>query len=333
MSKMQSDECVDKGGHQPRIKQRTACGNILLIPVFNDWVSVRHLLQEVNQKLHEANLTASVVIVDDCSDQPFCSDGDSEPFSHIEQVVVARLNCNLGHQRAIATGLSYIYRHYRPEIVVVLDGDGEDKPEDVLHLLRALQQIEVDVVFAERRRRSESHIFQMGYILYRMIHFLLVGHRIRFGNFSAIRGAALEKIVRDGLLWNHYAAAVVHSSLSYTTVPTDRGVRYDGRSTFGIAGLVSHGLNALGVFYETIIARLLIILLILHSGLLVAVVNVLLFIRPVWPALCAICFISLLSMTAVSVTLCVLTIVSFRSFPSFIPCRDSAHFIDEETPR
>ena len=71
----------------------------------------------------------SFLIVDDCSTQPL------PKFDGLKNSIqILHLNRNIGHQRAIAIGLSYIQFNLPCEQVLVMDADGEDKPEDVSSL-------------------------------------------------------------------------------------------------------------------------------------------------------------------------------------------------------
>ncbi|MEO6419081.1 MAG: glycosyltransferase, partial [Polyangiaceae bacterium] len=173
----------------------------IVIPIFNDWGVATLLLEHVDRVLIEHGLSADVVLVDDGStqqpDQFVCP-----PLAGIASVGVLELRRNLGHQRAIAVGLTYVHEHMKPVAVVVMDGDGEDNPEDIPRLVAKLKKEgNRKVVFAERTRRSEPILFKMFYRLYRVLHVLLTGYRVRVGNFSAIPALALSRIVVISEMW------------------------------------------------------------------------------------------------------------------------------------
>jgi hypothetical protein len=58
-------------------------------------------------------------------------------------------------------------------------------------------------------------------------------------------------------LWNHYPSAVIRSGRPLKRVKTDRGDRYFGNSKMNFLSLISHGLSALGNFFDVIFVRLL----------------------------------------------------------------------------
>src|SRR5262245_53972540 len=214
----------------------------LVIPVYNDWMSLSTLLSRLTEALQDRTEQFHLIVVDDASDeQPAGALLDhAGPFS---EGTLLRLNCNLGHQRAIAIGLAWLYHNGICDAVVVMDSDGEDRPEDVPRLLDAfVASGGTAAVFAERARRLEGLPFTFFYKLYQLGHRLLTGLPIRIGNFSILPGDFVRRLIVSSHLWNHYAATVVRQRLRLTTVPTVRGRRYQGHSKMNFVSLVRHGI-------------------------------------------------------------------------------------------
>jgi hypothetical protein len=176
----------------------------------------------------------------------------------LESIDVLRLRANVGHQRAIAIGLAYCNAHLSPSPILVMDGDGQDDPGDIPRLCAAFDAAGGnEVVFAERTRRAENNRFRFFYLLYRFAVWLLTGRRIRFGNFSVVPAARVKQLVVTSELSVHYAAAVVKSRIPHVLVRTDRRPRISGTSGMDFVALVVHGFNALSVFGEEVITRVL----------------------------------------------------------------------------
>lgn len=302
-------------------------GRVLVItPVFNDWLSARELLTHLDVALHSSNLQADVLMVNDGSSQPLPADLRSGEHKAIGKIDLLELTCNLGHQRAIAVGLVHAATHTDADIMVVMDCDGEDAPADVPLLVRRLQaQSQNDVVFAGRYRRSESFLFRCGYFAYRMMHLLLTGIRIRFGNFSAIRSAAVRQLIFQDALWNHYAAAVVRSRIAYTTIPTVRGTRFEGKSKQSVLHLMIHGFSALSVFSGIVSCRLFTLMTLLFTTAGAGAVYMLACRQISLPALLVVGIAGLSLL--VSFLLNVIALVALRSTPAFVPARDASVFI------
>jgi len=223
---------------------------VIVMPVYEDRKSASRLLQDVAAHFPGA---PHIVAVDDGSarDQLQASD-ISDAGLDGDVVYLVR---NMGHQRAIATGLAYVNLHFDPGAVVVMDADGEDRPDAIAPLLQELETANVDVVVAIRRKRRESLQFRVFYILYRFIFQALTGRSIRFGNFIALSAFAVRRLAAMQEMWVHFAASLLVSRLRIGAVPTDRGKRYFGGSHMDFSSLMLHGLRSIIVFADDVLVR------------------------------------------------------------------------------
>jgi glycosyltransferase involved in cell wall biosynthesis len=258
-------------------------------------------------------------------------------YRALTRVDVLRLRRNLGHQRAICVGLSYLDCHTSAacEAVVLMDSDGEDDPRDIPRLLeKHRQEGGQKIVFAERTKRSESLLFRMGYAVFRLLHRLLTSHRLHVGNFSVIPRAQLRSLVVAPELWNHYAAAVFACRLPQCSLPTARGKRLDGKRQMSFVGLVIHGLSAISVFSEVVSVRLLLVSLLLIAATLLGiggVVGVRLWTNLAIPGWATFTVGLLLVMFLQAVMLSVFfsfMILASRNGATFLPIRDSSMLVD-----
>lgn len=222
---------------------------VVVTPVFEDAEAATRLFAELSAVVGAALF---VVAVDDGSvHEPLRLDSLGGAAG-----VVLRLRRNVGHQRAIAIGLNYVADRL-PDAgrVVVMDSDGEDRPETLPMLLRMLGHDGVDVVVAERRRRVETLRFRAFYAVYKRLFKFLTGRRIAFGNFMALGPGAVRRLAAMQELWTHVASCVLGSRLRIVTCPLDRGPRYAGQSKMNFVGLALHGFRALMVFAEDVLVR------------------------------------------------------------------------------
>lgn len=229
---------------------------IILIPVLDDWKALSLMLPRLARAIGELGVPVGLLIVDDGSSVPGGPDVIAAN-SHFAWQRVLRLRRNLGHQRAIAVGLCYVEEHLPCHGVIVMDGDGEDRPEDVPRLVaRMRSEPSPRIVFGERRRRVEGLGFRSLYVLYQLLHRLLTGSGVRVGNFSAIPRARLESLVVVSEVWVHYAAAVLRSRQPWCAVPVSRDRRLDGTSRMNFVSLVVHGLSAISVYTDVVFTRI-----------------------------------------------------------------------------
>jgi hypothetical protein len=246
---------------------------VILTPVFNDWDSLSILIDELETSLRDERGRICLVVVDDGSDRPAPPfDG---PRKVISDVTVVRLVTNQGHQGALAIGLCHVFKNIRCNHLVVMDCDGEDRPQDIPALLRAARAAPHSVVVASRAQRSEGALFKAFYALYRLVFAILVGRKISFGNFTVLPFGLLHRLAYRAELWSHFAASIVRLRLPLVECATKRGKRYRGKSSMNVATLVVHGLSAINVFAEAAIARILIACLLMLgpaiAGILVVV--------------------------------------------------------------
>jgi len=225
---------------------------VIVTPVYEDKEASQRLFHELHAQFGADDLF--IIAVDDGSvRQPLSVDS-------LEQAevtgVVLKLRRNVGHQKAIAIGLSYAAEHmHSHQRVVAMDSDGEDLPSTIPALLDELSSDDVDVVVAQRKSRIETFKFKAFYELYKRFFKLMTGRAISFGNFMALKPSAVKRLVTMQELSIHVAGAVLTSKLRTSTCSLDRGPRYAGQSKMNFVGLVLHGFKGLMVFAEDVLVR------------------------------------------------------------------------------
>jgi glycosyltransferase involved in cell wall biosynthesis len=233
---------------------------LLLIPVYNDWDAALGLLAQIAKLQTGPRLNLEALLIDDGSDQAFPrARFTATKRSSLRSLSVLRLARNLGHQGAIAVGLSHVAGlARRPDAVLVMDGDGEDAPADILKLVDAWRGSGYKLaVFAQRTRRSEGLVFRTFYALYKMAYRVLTGTGISMGNFSLLPAATVDQLTLYPELWRHYPATMKKSRLPALLVDTERATRFDGQSKMNFYRLVLHGLGAITVHSEIVGVRVL----------------------------------------------------------------------------
>jgi hypothetical protein len=311
---------------------------VILIPVFDDWAALRKLLASLDNVLNENGLEANVLIIDDASTVPANEGFPGQAFAALGRAEVLGLRRNLGHQRAIAIGLAYLEDKVPCRAVVVMDGDGEDDPADVLRLLeKCREESWQKIVFAERAKRSESWTFRACYSLYRLLHYLLARRAERVGNFSVIPAARLASLVVVSEMWNHYAAAVFRSRQPLAMVPTRRAKRLDGKSQMNFVNLVTHGLSAISVFGDTVGVRLLVatfvlaVLTLVGLGCVVTVRLATDLAIPGWATFTSGVLLLVLLQAILFFFVFSFVLLSGRQGTGFLPLRDYPYFVGSVT--
>lgn len=311
---------------------------VVILPCLDDWGAVRLLLPLLDSALAQQATTARVLVVDDGSTIPAPVDLVAAPLSAIRAVDVLVLRRNVGHQRALCIALCHVAEEadfQQAAAVLVMDGDGEDAPEDVPRLLARL---EADggrrAVFAQRLRRSEGLTFRLFYWLYRQLHRVLTGLPVQVGNFSVLPHQLVRRLTVVPELWNHYAAATVHARLPVSLVPVSRARRLSGSSRMHFVALVGHGMSAMSVFADRIGIRALVVstaaglLLVLGMAATLAIRLFTTRAIPGWATSTMGILAVLLLQTLLLSLIFTFLIHLGRSGSGFLPARDTPWFVD-----
>ncbi|WP_141266836.1 glycosyltransferase [Thermodesulfovibrio sp. Kuro-1] len=225
----------------------------IVTPVYEDRESLKMLLEDIEKLTFDVTVFA----VDDGSVNKPLQREDISQFRKVS-IKIIKLTRNLGHQKAIAVGLNYVYHNYKNEFdfVVTMDSDGEDIPAQISNLIESLLREKKDIAVASRKKRKETISFKIFYFFYKLIFAILTGKKINFGNFIVFQSKLLKRIISMNEIWLHLAASVLLSKLRIAYVPTDRGSRYRDKSKMNFVGLVLHGFRALMVFAEDVLVRI-----------------------------------------------------------------------------
>jgi len=311
-----------------RVEEAASGAIAVVMPVLNDWVSLKRLITELDHLPALAGRSLSILAVDDGSFLPPEPDDLATTVSGAGAVLelsIVRLAANLGHQRAIAAGLVEARRIGGFERVVVMDADGEDRPEDVVALIEASDHHRGTIVLALRGRRSEGVGFQFGYLVYRLMFRALTGANIRFGNFCVLPAAFLTALTHSPAVWNSLVAGVLRSRLPVTSIRTERGQRYAGRSRMNFFSLAVHGLSVISVYMDVVLIRLVCLALAASVAILAALVLVVclrLFTGlaiPGWASFMGVSLLVLLMQALMFTTIALFQFLSLRSMPTVAP--------------
>lgn len=306
---------------------------VVVMPVYRDWECASLVCQALDKHLGRlSSVEVHILLVDDGSPDGISGWSEFE-LRTLLQVDVLCLRKNLGHQRAICAGLCYVHEHITSNAVLVMDADGEDRPEDAVRLIESMKADRKGVLFAERRKRLEGVAFRVGYWAFRFLHHVLTGIPVRVGNFSILCSSDLGRLTCMPELWNHYAGAVFKSKVPFKCLPMDRGRRLCGRSKMDVPSLVAHGLAGIATFQERVTTRILIAnaFCLLFLLILLAAVIVIRFCTnlavPGWATYTVGLIVVLLTLVlAVSFSL-VFDVIGSRTRTLFVPDRDCPVFI------
>jgi len=225
----------------------------ILIPVFNDWQSLSKLMNKIDNEIQNISHEISIIIVDDAS--TFDRQLEIENLSNISSIKIVIMRENRGHARCIAAGLKYIFEKEEFDYVIPMDGDGEDRPEEIKEFIKFIENNPDKTVVGERVKRSEAFIFKFCYFFHKIITLVFTGHSIKFGNFTCLTKSAVEKLVNEKATWNSFSGALTKVEKSKTSIRSIRGERYFGPSKMSFSNLLKHSLSIISVFRKIVLIR------------------------------------------------------------------------------
>ena len=225
----------------------------ILIPLYNDWRSVSKLLKEIDLQTNNWNAEVSVIIINDASTEE--RSGLDSNYKKIKFVKILNMKENKVHQRCIAVGLKYICENEDFDRVIVMDADGEDRPEELNDFYKKSQEHPSMTITGNRFKRSEGFIFKVLYEMHKLLTLIFTGKMIKFGNFTCLPKEHAKQLIQKPYLWNSYSSSVVRAIDDRTFIPSERGIRYTLPSKMNFTALVFHSLAIISVFRNLVIIR------------------------------------------------------------------------------
>ena len=226
---------------------------IILIPLYNDWKSVSKLLQEIDLQTLSWDSEVSVILVNDASTEER-SDLNSN-YQKIKLVKILNMKQNRVHQRCIAAGLKYICKNEDFDRVIVMDADGEDRPEELNDFYKKALENPNMTITGNRFKRSEGFIFRFLYEVHKLLTLVFTGKLIKFGNFTCLPKIHAEQLIQKSSLWNSYSSSVIATIKDRTFIDSIRGLRYVLPSKMNFTGLIFHSLAIISVFRNIVVIR------------------------------------------------------------------------------
>ena len=225
----------------------------ILIPVYNDWKSVFKVLDEINNLDLNSEIKISVIIINDASNHDLPDVEKS--LEKIDSIKVLNMIANQGHTRSIAVGLKYIFEKEDFDYAIPMDGDGEDRPEEIKMFLDKAESSKGNTFIGERIKRSENFVFKICYQIHKLITLVFTGKSIKFGNYTCLPKSTVEKLINEKATWNSFSGSLTKIENSLTAVPSIRGERYFGPSQMSFINLIKHSLAIISVFRKTFLIR------------------------------------------------------------------------------
>ena len=235
---------------------------IILIPVFNDWDSLKKLVFEIDQNIKSVeNFSFDCLVINDASttEKPKLT----RP-KKLKSLKILNMKKNKGHARCNAFGIRYVEQNYDFDFLILMDGDGEDRPQEINSFLKKIEKYPDNSVVAKRIKRSEGPIFQMLYSIHKLITFVFTGKKIKFGNYTCLTKRDVKKVSSEASLWGSYSGTLKKNIERLNEIDSIRGKRYFGPSKMSLFKLILHSFSIIAVFKNQVFLRAFLIILSLY---------------------------------------------------------------------
>ena len=232
----------------------------ILIPIYNDWQSVFKLLENINSEISGLEHEFSAIIVNDASTE-------SRPeinlnLNNLNSIKIINMKENRGHARCNAAGLKHIFENEEFDYVIPMDGDGEDRPEEIKQLIDNLNYHPDKPIVGERIKRSEGIFFKFCYFAHKIITSTFTGQSIKYGNYTCLPKSIVEKMINEKATWSSFSGALAKITKDRAIIPSERGTRYFGPSKMSFKNLIIHSLSIISVFRTNVLIRSILFLLV-----------------------------------------------------------------------
>ena len=225
----------------------------ILIPIYNDWRSVFKLLENIDSQIADLEFEVSVLIINDASTE-------SKPeinfnLNNLKSVQVINMKENRGHARCNAAGLKFINEKEDFDYLIPIDGDGEDRPEELKLFIQKINKYPDKVITGDRVERSEGFFFKFCYLAHKYLTFIFTGQSIKFGNYTCLPKSVVSQMIEEPATWSSFSGSLSKISKERKSISSIRGSRYFDPSKMSFFNLIKHSLSIIAVFKMTVLVR------------------------------------------------------------------------------
>ena len=226
---------------------------IIITPVYNDWDSFKKLINEIDKTISIfKNISFKLIAVNDGSKD------EAPPIQlppSIKTIEILNMKINQGHAICLANGIKHALNNYEFDNLILMDADGEDRPEEIFDLIKESEKLKDTSIVAKRVKRSEGPIFKMFYFFHKLLTLIFTGKLMNFGNYSLITKKDAQIIIKDPTIVNTFCATLKNKITKLGGINCIRGRRYFGPSKMPLFKLIIHSFSIIAVFKMNVFIR------------------------------------------------------------------------------
>lgn len=220
----------------------------VLVPVMDEAGTVRELASRVAAVLDGLGRSFEIVFVDDGS-RDGTPDRVREAHEADPRVKLVRLRRNFGKAAALSAG----FDQARGRIIITMDGDLQDDPEEIPRFLEAIESRDLDLVSGWKEHRRDPISKRLPSLLFNWVTRRVAGvdlHDFNCG-FKAYRREVLEQISIYGELHRYIPVLASRRGFSIGEIAVNHHPRRYGTSKYGWDRLYKGLLDLITVLFIT----------------------------------------------------------------------------------
>lgn len=209
----------------------------VVIPIYNDQEVIAELLRRLTAVLESIVSDYEIILIDDGSRDNSWAIMNQER-SQREHLRIARLSRNFGQQNAIAAGLSLTTK----ELIVLMDSDLQDRPEDIPVLIDALlADPEATMAIAQWEERKDSRMKKAVSRLFQIVSNKITDiHQMpRLGIFRVMKKSVVDELRNFPERTATAVSLLYFIGHKYVAVPLKRDARFAGSSGYNLRKMLA----------------------------------------------------------------------------------------------
>lgn len=208
----------------------------IIIPVYNDQEVLDELMKRLTPAVEPLADDYEVILIDDGSRDNSWTviENLAVEFPKLKGLKLAR---NFGQQNAIAAGLS----ETQGDVIVIMDSDLQDRPEDISKLVDALFEHNVNMAVAQWQERKDSSLKLLASRAFNVTANRITTIKIqpRLGGFRAVRRQVVDEFLKFREKTATVFGLMYFIEKNYICVPLVRDPRFAGSSGYNLRKMLS----------------------------------------------------------------------------------------------
>jgi glycosyltransferase involved in cell wall biosynthesis len=220
----------------------------ILVPVKDEEATVQELASRVTAVLDRIGRSFELIFVDDGS-----ADGTvkriREAHAADPRIKLVRLRRNFGKAAALSAG----FDQSRGRIIITMDGDLQDDPDEIPRFLETMEEKDLDLVSGWKHQRRDPASKRLPSLLFNWVTRRIAGvdlHDFNCG-FKAYRREVLEQIAVYGELHRYIPVLASRRGFTVGEIPVNHHPRRHGVSKYGWDRLYKGLLDLITVLFIT----------------------------------------------------------------------------------